>query len=412
VGYLHGLAGAAPLALIPRAAAWLALLGPLFFLTYNWANRIAAARPDVPSIVFAWERHIPFLPWTIVPYWSSDLLYAASFLFCRTREDMDRHGLRLLAIQVISVSFFALFPLQMTFQPPSLDSFFAIFFKLLFEFDRPFNQAPSLHISLAYILSRKIRGPVAAAWFLLIAVSTLTTWQHHFIDVPTGLWAGILVVALLPDRSRQECRRPRLALCYGAGAAVLTWAAFHWQGWTWLLLWPAFSLSLVAAAYATGNVETLGKRGGRMPFWMLPYWVAAWVNSRMWKSAPSEIAGGVWAGRPATEGFASVVDLTGELPVQADNHIPMLDLAPPSKAQLEAAVAAIEALSTRRPTLVCCAIGYSRSAAAVAAWLYATGRAETIAAAVDQVRRARPQVVVGAELMERLQQWAESRNGG
>ena len=43
-----------------RALAWLALLGPFFYASYGLANHLAAARAHVPSIVFDWERHIPF----------------------------------------------------------------------------------------------------------------------------------------------------------------------------------------------------------------------------------------------------------------------------------------------------------------------------------------------------------------
>jgi len=401
MGHFHGFDGAAAV----RRLAWLALLGPLFFVSYNWANDLAAARePGVPSIAFGWERWIPFLPWTIVPYWSSDLLYAASFLWCRTKAEIDRHGLRLVAIQLVSVLFFVLFPLKVTHFRPVLDGFFGTLFDTLTSFDKPYNQAPSLHISLAYILWRQMRGWIAGVWFLLIGVSTLTTWQHHFIDLPTGLWAGVLVVALLPDRVRPESRRWKLAGLYGLGAAGLAVLGFRCE-W-WILLWPAFSFSLVSAAYATGNVEALGKKGGRVPVWIWPYTALAWVNSRCWLAGRSEVADGVYIGRAPygreREGLGSVVDLTGELPLLAQAHVPMLDLAVPSIEQIAASVAAIEGLRDRRPTLVCCALGYSRSAAAVAAWLYGSGRASTIEEAIGMVRRARPQVVIGPALVALL----------
>jgi len=57
-----------------RGVVWLLFLGPFFFLSYGFANWWAATRAVPGIIVFDWERHIPFLPWTIVPYWSIDLL--------------------------------------------------------------------------------------------------------------------------------------------------------------------------------------------------------------------------------------------------------------------------------------------------------------------------------------------------
>ncbi len=90
-----------------RAAAWLLLLGPLFFSSYGFANWLASQRAHVGVIVFGWEHAIPFLPWTIVPYWSIDVLYCLSLFFCTTKRELDRHGQRLLLVQAISITFFS-----------------------------------------------------------------------------------------------------------------------------------------------------------------------------------------------------------------------------------------------------------------------------------------------------------------
>src|SRR5688572_27911833 len=79
-----------------RSVAWLALLGPLFFATYGFANWVAGQRAEVGVVAFDWERSIPFLAWTIVPYWSIDALYAASLFACTTRVQVDVLGRRLL----------------------------------------------------------------------------------------------------------------------------------------------------------------------------------------------------------------------------------------------------------------------------------------------------------------------------
>ncbi|MBI2688479.1 MAG: phosphatase PAP2/dual specificity phosphatase family protein [Acidobacteria bacterium] len=403
MGHLHSLLSPTNL----RRVGWLAVLGPLFFVSYNFANAYAASRePFVPSIVFAWERFIPFLPWTIVPYWSSDLLYALSFWTCKTREGIDRLGQRLLLVQVISVAIFIAFPLKVTFPRLAVEGSFTQLFDVIRSFDQPYNQAPSLHVSLAFILSRQFRGPWWGLWFVLIALSTLTTYQHHFIDLPTGLWAGVLVVAFLPDKFRFECRSFKLAAYYALTTVLFTAGAFQVH---WLFAWPAFSFSLLVAAYTSGRVEVLGKRGGFVPPWMWPYTVFALINSRLWSSEQTEIAGGVWLARAPRgkerDRFNSIVDLTGELPLKADAHVPMLDLVPPSVEQIEAAVEAIEGLKDRRPTLVCCALGYSRSAAAVAAWRYNISADPSMKSAIETVYASRPNVVIGLSTFSQLESY-------
>jgi hypothetical protein len=85
----------------PRAALWLLFLGPFFFITYGWVNNFTAGRADVSSLVFWWEHKIPFLPWTIVPYWSIDLFYGISLFICASKRELNIHALRLLAASVI-----------------------------------------------------------------------------------------------------------------------------------------------------------------------------------------------------------------------------------------------------------------------------------------------------------------------
>jgi protein-tyrosine phosphatase len=72
----------------------------------------------------------------------------------------------------------------------------------------------------------------------------------------------------------------------------------------------------------------------------------------------------------------------------------VLDLTMPDRAILAAAVQAIEARKPNGKVLVCCALGYSRSAIVVAAWLTATGRAPDADAAIARIRVLRPHIVL------------------
>ncbi len=409
-----------------RGVLWLLLLAPLFFASYSFANWLSSQRDDVGTLVFAWETRIPLWPWTIVPYWSIDLLYGLSFLLPATRQEMDRHGLRLLSVQLLCIAAFLLWPLRFTFERPELDGLFGTMFDVLMGFDKPFNQAPSLHIALLVVLwvcfarhATSLWRVLLHGWFALIGVSVLTTWQHHFIDVPTGALAGWLCVWLWPHQGPSPllhwrlARDPqcwRLALRYSLGAALMAAVAVNLGGaWLWLL-WPGFSLLLVALNYALFDAQGFQKDAdGRLSSaacWLLaPYLAAAWLNSRLWTRAhphADEVGEGVWLGRIPAAGqanqFHAQLDLCAELPrraaVKAYRSLPVLDLSVPSSHTLLAAAQAIEALRQEGPLLVCCALGYSRSASAVAAWLLHSGRCQDLPEALAQLRRARPQVVL------------------
>lgn len=414
--------------LIKRGVLWLLLLGPLFFLSYGLSNSFTASRDDIGSLVFDWERNIPLWGWSIVPYWSIDLLYGLSFLLPRNRREMDLHALRLLSAQVICIACFLLWPLRFTFERPALDGVFGWLFDVLMGFDKPYNQAPSLHIALLVIIwamfARHVRGPwlrgLMHGWMALIGLSVLTTWQHHFIDLPTGALAGFLCLWLwlregaLPMRQMREPPSPRrlgLAMRYAVAAGLLAAVAFSLgRAWLWLL-WPGVALLMVALNYTLFGAAGFQKRADGSQScavrWLLaPYLAAAWINSRLWtrrRPQADEVCDGVYLGRLPARGeataFAGVVDLCAELPMapapgQPYRSLPCLDLVVPRAELCAEAAAAIETLRAQGPVLVCCALGYSRSACVVVAWLVQSGRCKTIDAAEALIRLARPGVVL------------------
>ncbi|SPA49958.1 phosphatase PAP2/dual specificity phosphatase family protein [Cupriavidus taiwanensis] len=419
----------------------LALAGAFFFSSYGFANWLASQRADVPSFYYEWERGIPFLPWTIVPYWSIDLLYGISFFLWRSRAALLTHVKRLVLAQLVSVACFIAFPLRFSFARPAADGLPGQLFTLLGGFDLPFNQAPSLHISLLVILwvafAAHLRGGwrwLLHGWFALIGVSVLTTWQHHLIDVPTGALVGWLCVYLLPMRlpaaaaGVPDARTRQLSRRYGVGALVALLCAVLAVGASvtlaFLLLWAALALACVARIYALTAPAWFQKDGdGTMApgaRWVLaPYLLGAFLNSRWWtRRAPqaSAIAPGVWVGRYPTPselralGADAVLDLSAELPRAATlpglayRCVPVLDLTVPTPQQLAQAVAQLDALQRQgRRVLVSCALGYSRSALVAAAWLARRQGQRDAGAALALLRQHRPAVVLGPEHAAALQ---------
>ncbi|MGX6564656.1 phosphatase PAP2/dual specificity phosphatase family protein [Cupriavidus necator] len=417
----------------------LALAGAFFFSSYGFANWLASQRANVPAVYFEWEQGIPFLPWTIVPYWSIDLLYGISFFLWRTRAALLTHVRRLVLAQLVSVACFIAFPLRFSFARPEADGLPGQLFTLLGGFDLPFNQAPSLHISLLVILwvafAAHLRGGwrwLLHGWFALIGVSVLTTWQHHLIDVPTGALVGWLCVYLFPmqrpaagapdARTRQLSRRYTVGALVGLLCAVLAVGASVTLAL--LLLWAALALACVARIYALAAPAWFQKDGDGMMApaarWVLaPYLLGAFLNSRWWTRRapqPSAIADGIWVGRFPTcaelraIGADAVLDLTAELsraatdPALAYRCVPVLDLTVPTPEQLDKAVAQLDAWQRQgRRVLVSCALGYSRSALVAAAWLARRQGLRDAGAALALLREHRPAVVLGREHAEALQ---------
>ncbi|TJV02160.1 MAG: serine/threonine protein phosphatase, partial [Mesorhizobium sp.] len=151
-----------------RAALWLAFLAPFFYSTYGFANWLASTRDHVGSIVFSWEHHVPFVAWTIVPYWSINLFYGLSLLLNDSRQGVDRLAGRYLTAQIVAVACFILFPLTATFVRPETSGLPGFLFAVLGGFDKPFNQAPSLHIALLVIIwdhwRQRLAGPLLGLW--------------------------------------------------------------------------------------------------------------------------------------------------------------------------------------------------------------------------------------------------------
>lgn len=413
---------------------WLMLLGPLFFLSYGQVNQFTARRHDVGSMVFDWEHAIPFMPWTIVPYWSIDLLYGISLFICTSKQELTRHGCRLFVASLIACAGFLLFPLKFTFIRPETQGMFGWLFRQLEQFDLPYNQAPSLHIILTWLLWLRFRQHLgkgarllSGAWFLLIAVSVLTTWQHHFIDVLSGIVVGVMISYAIPVEGHWRWKRPsanalRLATKYCASGVMLLLAGLCIPH-GFILLWAATALLLVAVGYAGLGVSVFQKNShGELSLsarWILfPYLAGAWL-SKGWFSRriamSNVICSGVALGRFPDKAVeqAAVFDLTAEFhknscKTEVWEAYPLMDLMVPSVQDVRQAVLNLQHLRKSHDTvLVCCALGLSRSASVVAAWLISEGYAASVSKAVSLIKSQRPQVVLTSAHLQVLESFSK-----
>ena len=425
--------------MIRRAAIRSAALSVLFLVVYGGCNWIAAERSDIGTWYFAWERHIPFVSWMIVPYLSIDAFFVLAPFLCRDREELRLHSRRVTAAILAAGICFLLMPLRFAFDRPAVDGWTGVLIDAFAALDRPFNLFPSLHVTLAVILVDAFRRHTTgvlrvmlSVWFGLVVISTVFVYQHHLIDVAGGLiLAGIVCVAVRgTPAGRWQIRSLRVATCYLVAAAACGVLAAFAGPWGVLLLWPALSLMLLGGAYVSIGPAIFCKSDGGIArsawFVLWPCLVGHWLSHAYYRRQCrpyDELEPGVWIGRRLTrreaalaidQGVTGVLDLAAELDeVRAFTRLryrslPVLDLTAPTLEQLDEGVRFIRSASRRGIVYVHCKIGYSRTAAVAAAYLLATGRARTTDEALAILRRTRPSIVVRPEAERAVRQY-ESR---
>jgi protein-tyrosine phosphatase len=419
-----------------RAALTSAYLSVLFMVVYGGTSYVTSLRSDVGTLMFDWERWIPFVPWLIVPYMSIDLFYVGAPFLCTSDEERRVFSRRISFAVLVAGTCFLLFPLRLARSAPAVPGVLGAIFAFLHGFDQPVNLVPSLHITLRAILidtyarhSHGVRRVLLHVWFSLIGFSTLLTYQHHVVDVLTGFFLAAVCFHLFrEDVAATGIERSHIAVYYATSAVMALAASIAFWPWGSLLLWPALSLGLVASGYFGRGSGVYRKAGGRLPlstrFVLLPSLLGQRLSvlyySRQCR-AWDEVTPRLWIGRQLNEaeaaaarkaGVMAVLDLTAEFAeppsfrAAAYRNVPVLDLTAPSPSQLDEAVAFIHEHTARGIVYVHCKIGYSRSAAVAGAYLLAHGGAPTVDEAIARMRRARPSLVVRPEADAALRRFA------
>jgi protein-tyrosine phosphatase len=426
-----------------RTALWsMIFCGLLFEIFYNACNLYTATRSDVGSFSFSWESKIPFIPAMIVPYWTLNLFFITSFFVCTTLTELTILRRRVATAILTACACFLLFPLTLTFPRPQVNGFFGFLFDALRSFDQPHNLAPSLHVGLRTLLwpvfiprTRGILNLFLRVWFLLIGVSTLFTYQHQVMDVVTGWVLALFCMHLIAEPDPEvdrviKMRNARVGIYYQLGAIFLLTLTITTWPWGALLLWPTVALQIVAFGYFAFGAIVFRKLRGRLAFstrvLLAPVLFGHFLSLAYYRRqcrAWDKVVDGVWIGRRlnASEsqralaaGVTAVLDLSAEFSeVEPFLHarylaIPVLDLTAPTNSQLQRAVDFIMTERERGVVYVHCKIGYSRSAAAVGAFLLDSDRADNVEDAIAQLHAVRPSIIVRPEIRRALLDYLES----
>jgi protein-tyrosine phosphatase len=353
---------------------------------------------------------------------------------------------RIAAAIIVAGICFLLFPLRFAFPRPHVDGWLGALFDWFRGMDAPYNLLPSLHAALTLILCdiyfRHTRGFVRVAimtWFVLTALSPVLTYQHHLIDIVGGFVLAGYCLYLFRERTPAlpVIANRRIGLYYAAGAAVVLLMGGIFWPWGLLLLWPAIALGIVAIAYFRVGPIVFHKTEGKLPwstrFVLAPCLFGQYLSLLYYRSqcrAWDKVTPQIWIGgklgcRSAnivlSSGVSAVLDLSAEFSEAKRfreihyRNIPVLDLTAPTQAQLVEMSEFIGNHSRNGAVYVHCKIGYSRSAAAVAAYLIVSGKVKSTEEAFAMIRRVRPSVVIRPEVLSALSEFehrVRSSQGG
>ncbi|MBR7778957.1 phosphatase PAP2 family protein [Undibacterium rugosum] len=368
-----------------------ALSFTLIYLTTNW---LAAVHQVSQHLMLAADASIPLIPWMIIPYSSSLVLFVFIFYHCGTQQQCRQYSLQIFTATHLAGMCFLLMPLRQQHAAVLPEGWLGFAFQSLYLMDQRYNQLPSLHVAYALIFWFHLRTAMrtVATRFLLNAgialliASTLFTHQHHLADVITGAALGWLCICLCKPHEV-----PPVAAYYCITAAWLAVLALYSQN-LWLFLLTATSLPcllLVAQAYARGDRHFLHKRQGQHLVWVrllyAPYLTGyrlSWLLQRYVQPAIriQQITPLLAIGPRLRNAEISqlhpagvVIDLSAELPehpalcsplaaaTKRYLHYPLLDILPPHPQQMqELAALILPLLEAGTPVYLHCAMGFHR----------------------------------------------------
>lgn len=172
-----------------------------FYCLYGLASYLAEFTPWRNSVTFAWEKQVPFLPWTAVVYLSIAVLMQLPLVIIK---DKTRIWLliKILLIQtLIGCLIFIAYPVTNDFPVRQGAGLIYQAFKLADALNLTGNNLPSLHVcfavTIAIILANRANTGQQILYYLwatAIAASTITIHEHGNIDIASGfilaLWGA------------------------------------------------------------------------------------------------------------------------------------------------------------------------------------------------------------------------------
>ncbi len=203
------------------------LLIPILSALYLITNRIAASM-DYSSWdpKFGLDDQIPFIAESIFIYNTLFWIFVPLPLYCmpntdRARNELMVFGQAMIVVHLISFVVFIISPAEVYIRDVAIQDManrpglLSEMYELLWILDKPYNAWPSLHVSIATVMTlfaiRCWKGRPVLQWGIglmcvLMCLSIMTTKQHFAWDLITGwiLVAGVWFLQIRPSLDNLE----------------------------------------------------------------------------------------------------------------------------------------------------------------------------------------------------------------
>jgi hypothetical protein len=179
----------------------------MYLAILKWRGPVAAL-----TTWTSWDAGIPFRPsWVWVYLFPYALAPALGGIL--SADTFRWYIGRGLFVVLLSVVIFAAVPTKTVRHSASElgDGLTAELYRRMITIDEPpANAAPSLHVSLTCLMAWAVVRdyprwwPVAFTAAMLVWLATLLTWQHHLLDVTSGIALGSAAALSAPGMGRRR----------------------------------------------------------------------------------------------------------------------------------------------------------------------------------------------------------------
>jgi hypothetical protein len=178
-----------------------------FVIVFFGADFVTAHRPERLHAFLPFELSIPLIPSMVIAYMSIYLIWIPAPFVLHKRHQVNRLGLALALVILVSGIGFLAFPAELGFPPMSDDlaqldpgaaNRWGSWLRLADRLNLDYDLIPSLHAALfvttagAYAhQAGRVGRVVLGLWAAAVVASTVLTHQHHLIDAIAGLALGV-----------------------------------------------------------------------------------------------------------------------------------------------------------------------------------------------------------------------------